>query len=121
MLARALHRLHQTVLLTVLTVALIATGFGHRMPTAEDNALTAVLLAGGTAADFCGDLAPMGKHADANCQACQITAAADLPPAITDLQDLDLVFLAEVTAPRESRAPVHIFDPARPAQAPPVA
>lgn len=121
MLARALHRLHQTVLLTVLTVALIATGFAHRMPTAVDAALTAVILAGGSVDDFCGDMAPMGQHAGADCEACQIVAAADLPPMNDSLQDLDLVFLAQVTAPRESRVPVHNFDPARPAQAPPAA
>lgn len=65
-------------LLAVLTVALVATGWAHRVPEASGEALAFMAATGATAADFCGDVGG-AKHADPLCQACQIVAGADLP------------------------------------------
>ena len=114
------HALHRVALLVALTVALVATGFAHRMPSAEDEALTFALQNGVSLGDFCGDLGK-ATHAGAECQACQITGAADLPPLTGARIDLELAFHTEVIAPREVRAALHPTDLSPPPQGPPVA
>jgi hypothetical protein len=121
MLMTAFSTLHRALLLLALTVALTATGFAHRMPQADDEALAYALANGITLADLCaGDLDGDG-HRDPHCMACQIAGTADLPPATTGFIDLELAFVARVIAPRESRAIARILDPAHTPQAPPVA
>ena len=44
--------LRRLMLLAVLTVALVATGFAHRLPSTDDAALAAYALAGGDIADL---------------------------------------------------------------------
>jgi hypothetical protein len=114
------HRLHRALLLCALTFALIATGFGHRMPAPQDEALAFALANGATLADFCGDSDGDG-HPDQQCLACQMTATPGLPGAAPALIDMELARHAEVIAPRKSRALARVLDPANTPQGPPVA
>ena len=107
--------------MALVTVALVATGFAHRMPSPDNRAMELALANGLTAADLCGDTSPGQPHADPHCLACQIAGAADLPPDLSGLQDLDLVFLATIAAPRESRLVARVLDPANSPQGPPAA
>lgn len=120
MLVRTITHLHRAVLLTVLAVALVATGFAHRMPTPQDDALVFALANGATLDDFCGDQPGTGVK-DPHCLACQIAGTADLPRAQGLLVDLELAFVARVIAPRESRAIARALDPANSPQGPPAA
>ena len=122
MLVRLVHTLHRVALLAALTVALVGTGFAHRIAIPQDDAALAFALANGVSlADICGDDLDGGTHAGTDCQACHITAAADLPPLTGVQVDLELVFHAAVVAPLEIRAALHEADPAHRPQGPPVA
>jgi hypothetical protein len=121
MLVRLVHTLHRVVLLAALTVALVGTGFAHRIAIPQDDALAFALANGVSLADICGDDLEGGTHAGTDCQACQITAAADLPPLTGVQVDLELAFQAAVVAPLEVRAALHEVDPAHRPQGPPVA
>lgn len=118
---RVLHALHRVALLVALTIALVATGFAHRMPDLQDEALAFALQNGASASDFCGEDPFEAAHGRSECQACQITGAADLPPMTGAQIDLELAFHAAVVAPREARALPQPTDPAHPPQGPPVA
>jgi hypothetical protein len=121
MMVRVLLSLHRVALLVALTVALVATGFAHRMPSGQDEAVTYALANGLSLTDLCsGDLDGDGQR-DPHCMACQIAGSADLPPASPGLIDLEVAFVARVIAPRESRAVARVLDPAHTPQAPPVA
>lgn len=121
MMVRAFFSLHRVALLVALTVALVATGFSHRMPSPQDEAVTYALANGLSLADLCaGDLDGDGQR-DPHCMACQIAGSAGLPPSAPGLIDLDFAFVARVIAPRESRAVARVLDPAHTPQAPPVA
>lgn len=113
--------MHRWVLLFVLTVALVATGFGHRVPAPQDEALAFALANGATLADFCADDLDGDGQRDPHCLACQIAGTADLPPVTPTLIDVELAFQAKVIAPRENRAVRHPLDPANTPQGPPVA
>jgi hypothetical protein len=119
MLIRRLHHLHRGLILAALTIALVATGFAHRMPTQQDDALAFVIANGGLS-DICGEV-PGDSHATADCLACQISGTADVPHQAQTLIDLELAFEAAVITPRESRALSRVFDPANRPQGPPVA
>lgn len=119
-MARMLISLHRTLLFAVLTFALVATGFGHRMQADRDEALAFALQNGVSLSDICGDLGK-GAHPGTDCQACQIAGAVDLPPRAGVQIDLELAFHAEVILPREARALARRADPAHRPQGPPVA
>jgi hypothetical protein len=121
MLVKVIISLHRVALVVALTVALVATGFAHRMPTAQDQALDTALASGMTLADLCGGDLDAKGHRAPPCLACHVADSADLPPVTTGLIDLELAFVARVIAPRESRAIARIFDPAHTPRAPPVA
>lgn len=120
MVARAFQVLHRLLLLVAVTVSLTATGFAHRMPDAQDQALALALASGAGLDDLCGD-APDGSPRDTHCLACQIAGSADLPPAAATLIDLELALVASVIAPREARASARVLDPAHSPQGPPSA
>ena len=106
-------------LVALLTLALAATGFGHRMPTAQDAQLEVIAQMGGLA-EICADLNGDGIPDD-DCPVCHLTGGAALPPATPSFIRADLAFVAEVAAPRESRAIRAVLDPARGLRAPPLA
>ncbi|WP_146286887.1 hypothetical protein [Gemmobacter aquaticus] len=108
--------LRQMLLLAVLTVALVATGFAHRAPAMDDVALQAYVRAGG---DLCGDADGDGLPDHGKCPACQIVGSADLPSISTSILDADLIVVATIAAPRESRAVRGVLDPALGMRAPP--
>lgn len=112
--------LHRAVLLAVLTVALAATGFAHRMPSGQDEAVAFAAGTGVSLSDICGD-AGKAALAGAECQACKISGTADLPPLTGARIDLELAFHAEVILTRVERALTHAVDPAHRPQGPPVA
>lgn len=120
-MVRMFQMLHRAVLLVALTVALVATGFAHRMPDLQDEALAFALQNGASAGDFCGEDPFKAAHGGAECQACHIAGTADLPPLTGAQINLELAFHAEVVAPREARALSRPTDPAHPPQGPPVA
>jgi hypothetical protein len=112
---------HRLVLIFALTVALVATGYGHRIPSANDSMIEAFLLSGGSLADLCADTDGDGQPDHGDCPACHIVASPDLPDADLTLHDADLAFVAKVVAPRESRAVRGVLDPALGMRAPPLA
>lgn len=115
-----LHALHRVALLVALTVALAATGFAHRMASIDEEALAFAAQNGISPGDLCGG-SDTTAHPGADCLACQITGAVDLPPLTGARIDLELAFHAEIVAPREIIAFAHETDPAHPPQGPPVA
>jgi hypothetical protein len=116
-----LRRAQGMVFLAILTVALVATAFAHRMPSAQDAAVQDYVAAGGALADLCGNAEGKGDAAHRDCPACSI-ASNVLPVSGTPrVTDADLVFVASVVAPRESRALRHVPDPSRSSQSPPLA
>jgi hypothetical protein len=114
-------QLHRMALLTVLALALVATGFAHRLPNADEQIVAAMAAAGASVADICGDLGQPGRHADSACEACQIVGGAGLPLPTGAVLPAELVLLAAVLAPRESRRAVRVLDLSRTPQAPPLA
>lgn len=121
MLKQVFTRLHRTLILAVLAVALVATGFAHRAPSQTDTALMAVFLAGGSAADICGDATSGSDLGRSDCLACLITAAVDLPAVQGTLGDRDLVLLAQVSTLPGGRVIPWSLDLANTAQGPPTA
>lgn len=121
MLTGAVMRFHRVVIVAVLTLALVATGWGHRAPEVSDQVRAFIAATGATATDFCGEAGQSGRHADPLCQACQIAGGIDLPPPVGALLDLELVVLAAVAAPRESWFVPRTLDTFRVPQGPPVA
>lgn len=121
MLGKAIKNVHRALLLIALTVALVATGFAHRTPAVSDQMLAIALANGATLEDICAEGNPGQRHSGPSCLACQIAASADLPPACGALQKQQLVFLARITAPRESRIIPRVLDPAHAPQGPPTA
>jgi hypothetical protein len=121
MLGRFIISFHRAVLLAVLAAALTATGFAHRMPAPQDDALAFALATGAGLQDICGD-APVGTFTGGTaCVACQIAGAADLPPMQGALVELELAFVSRVIAPREVVALQRVLDPANSPQGPPAA
>lgn len=121
MLCAVLLRAKGMVLLAVLTVALVATGFAHRLPNAEDAAVQAYVAAGGALTDLCGDVSGKGDVAPADCPACHIASNMMPAPGTPSIRDADLIFVATIVAPRESRALRHLSDPSHSSQSPPLA
>ena len=121
MLVKPRFSLHRVALFVALTLALVATGFAHRMPLVQDEAVAYALANGVPLADLCGsDPGEDGFHAPP-CAACQISGSADLVPASGLLIRLELAFHARIIASRESRAVAAVLDPAHTPQGPPVA
>jgi hypothetical protein len=119
---RLLVRLHRAVLVAAIALSLVATGFGHRMPTAADEAALAYVLANGISlSDLCSSDPGKSAHPGTECQACQITGSANLPPMTGVRIDVELAFHAAVIAPLEVRGTLRTLDPAHRPQGPPVA
>ncbi len=119
---RFLVSLHRAALVAAIAIALVATGFAHRMPTAaEDGALAFALQNGISSGDLCGGDPGKSPHPGSECQACQITGAVHLPPLTGVRIDVELAFHAAGIAPLEIRGAARSIDPAHRPQGPPVA
>ena len=119
---RFLVSLHRAVLVAAVALALVATGFAHRMPTAADEEALAFALQNGiTLGDLCGGDLGKSAHPGTDCEACQITCTANLPPVTGVRIDVELAFNAAVIAPLEVRGAARTFDPAHRPQGPPIA
>lgn len=93
-------------------------GFAHRAPSVQAAELEAYAVAGYDVSDICGDLETGGGD---HCPACHLVGGAILPDPVSLLRDADLRLVAEVVAPRESRAAHRVRDPGLGLRAPPAA
>lgn len=120
MSTRLIHGLCRMAAFCLLTLALLATGFAHRAPSAQDKALqSAWAMAGGNWSGICGDAGDDGAPAHVKCPACQLAGSADLPPAPASVQDTVPRLLAVLATPAPE-APVRpVLDPAHGSRAPP--
>lgn len=120
MSTRLIHGLCRMAALCLLTLALLATGFAHRAPSAQDNALqSAWAMAGGNWSGICGDIGGDGAPAHVKCPACQLAGSADLPPAPAESHKAAPRLLVVLVVPAPE-APVHpVLDPAHGSRAPP--
>jgi hypothetical protein len=114
-------RLHRTLLLVALTIALVGTGFAHRVTAADDQVLAFMLATGATAADICDDGTPVDDHRGLSCLACQIAGGADLPPGNSAALPLDLASAARIAVAQQGVPRLHRLDHSHAPQAPPVA
>lgn len=103
----------------VLLLALGAAAFAHRIPSPQNAALDAYVLAGGDIATLCGKTGGGRKTGLTECPVCQMTGAAALPDPVSLAHDADLVVVVAVLASRESRAARPVRDPGRGLRAPP--
>lgn len=86
------------VVLTLLTLALGAAGHAHHVPSPEDNAIQAYLLAGGDLEALC-DGRGHDHVALPGCPVCHLVDAAIVPPPAGTLLDLPRRLLALAEAP----------------------
>ena len=121
MCKRSVHNIHGAFLIALLTLALVATGFAHRIPGTSDTAIEAYVAGGGALSELCSDLGADGKEMHADCPVCHIVGSAMLPDAPQSVAAVNYVYVATVVAPRESRAIRTVLDPARGMRAPPLA
>lgn len=108
-------------LIALLSLALISTAFGHRVPSTSDVVLEVYVLSGASMNDLCGDIDSTSGHAYSDCQACHISGTADLPGEPLSVSAANYVYVATVVAPQESRAVRAVLDPAHALRAPPLA
>lgn len=119
MLVRTVMPRVRMALLAVLTLALVATGWAHRVPEVPDEALAFMAATGATVADFCGE-GGGAKHADPLCQACQIAGGAALPSPAEVMLALDLQVGETGFQPRDRASVARILDHSHAPQGPPV-
>jgi hypothetical protein len=121
-MVRLLISLHRVALVAAIAVALVATGFGHRILTAADEqAIAYAAETGISLSDLCADDLGKAAHPGTDCQACQITGSANLPPLNGVQIDVELAFQSAVVAPLEVRGAARTPDLAHRPQGPPVA
>lgn len=114
--------LRRLAALCLLALALAATGFAHRTPSAQEPALqSAWLMAGGNWSGFCGEPGSDGQRSHVKCPACQLTGAADLPTAPAMAQGGMPRLLAVLAPPAAEAPPRPVLDPAHGSRAPPLA
>ena len=109
------------VLLFTLFASVMASGAGHRMPSADNLALDAFVQAGGTLADICDDSG--GDHGTGltGCLACHIAGFADGPAPDPVPRAAGLIVTSAVAAPQESGALRQVLDFSHAMRAPPLA
>ncbi len=115
-------RQHLTaILLTlVLGVAVLLSGFAHKMPAAQDTALASFVMAGGDLADICND---SGKthQMPGGCDACRLVGAAVLAEPVLCPVAVERVIAATILIPAQTHAARAPRDPALGGRAPPLA
>ncbi|MCU0905427.1 MAG: hypothetical protein MUE83_16395 [Tabrizicola sp.] len=120
MLATIVPRLSRIALFLALTVALVGTGFAHRLSVDDGERLAFILATGATATDVCDDATPGAGHHHAPCLACQIAGGALLPPATGAEQVLALAPSAGIVRAADHAPVPRRLDHSHTAQAPPV-
>ena len=113
--------LSRLLILVAFTLSVLAMGVAHRIPSPDDLAAESFVLAGGDLAEICGDAGTDGTHAGRDCPACQLVGSIDAVPVTVALREADLVLVAKVVAPRESRAVRVVLDLSHGLRAPPLA
>ena len=117
---RLIIGLSRLAALCLLTLALVTTGFAHRAPSEQDNALqSAWAMAGGNWSGICGEATGDGQRTHVKCPACQITVGADLPPAPAGVQKAAPRLLAMLAVPVSATPVRPVLDPAHGSRAPP--
>lgn len=106
-------------LLAVLTVALVATGWGHRAAAPSSDQLAFMAATGASVADLCGEQGPGDRHGDPLCQACQISGGADLPAPLAVLAKLDLSAAPVLLQPATEVFVARVLDLSHAPQGPP--
>ena len=100
---------------------LASSGFAHRVaPIAVDESLTAYLAAGGSLSELCVDTGEDGAAVAQSCDACRLVDSVALPVAASGCADAGRRVLATLGGFDTSAPAPAVFDPARPARAPPV-
>ncbi|SEN09013.1 hypothetical protein SAMN04488103_10389 [Gemmobacter aquatilis] len=115
-----LLRLKGLAILAIVAVALVATGFAHRIPSADDLDRQAYVALVGDLGDLCGDVDGDGRLDHPDCPACQIVGGLVLPGTLAVLRAAELPRGTVRAAPRESRVVRAVLDPARALRAPPL-
>ncbi|MDQ2065241.1 hypothetical protein Q9295_02550 [Xinfangfangia sp. CPCC 101601] len=107
------------MLLALVTLALLATGFAHRAPSQDEAALeTLWVMAGGSDAGLCGaSWDPSKPHM--KCPACQLTGSVDVPPCMGAVQKAELRLLAELTLPPSGAPRPAVLDKGHGSRGPP--
>ncbi|WP_417249478.1 hypothetical protein [Celeribacter sp.] len=121
MFKRVSHNIHRVAVVALLTVALVATAFAHRLSNPSDPVFEAYVIAGGDISDLCGGSGSGGQTTHSDCQACHIIGSVLLPDHLPSRVEADYIFVATVIAPQERRAIRAVLDPARGVRAPPLA
>ena len=98
----------------------MVSGAAHRMQSADSMALDAFVLAGGDLADLCDEPGGNGVGGRSDCPACHVAGTADVPAPALVPRKAELIVLAAVSAPRESRAQRPVRDPGHAMRAPPL-
>ncbi|WP_413874773.1 hypothetical protein [Albidovulum sp.] len=106
-------------LTVVLMVALGAVGLAHRVSGPAAVARDAFVLAGGDLAALCGSAHDDGQALRADCPACHLVKAFDLPRLASPCREAGLRLVAVVIPPREHPGPWRAPDPAHRLRAPP--
>lgn len=116
---RLTHGLIRLAATLLLILALAATGFAHRAPSAQDATVQLAQAMGGLSG-FCGHVPTGDRPGHVKCPACQLTDTVALPPPATLPGSAPRLLAAVATATVQN--PFRpVLDPARASRAPPLA
>lgn len=114
----------RAMLVWMVAVSLLATGFAHRPILNAAQIDQAVYLAemGLTAADLCAEPGnDEGGMVMGDCPACHLSASILLPEPVTSFIDIELRTAAALLVPADTRSFGRTTNPATPVRAPPLA
>ena len=116
--------LFKAVMVWMVAISLLATGFAHRPILNAAQIDQAVYLAewGLTAADLCAETGDEdGGMAMGDCPACHLSASILLPDPVSSFIDIELRTAAAILVPAHTRGFGRTTNPATPVRAPPLA
>jgi hypothetical protein len=117
--------LFRTVMVWMVAISLLASGFAHRpmldMPASSAQAMELAEM-GLTLADICAEPGgDDGSMAMGDCPACHLSASILLADPVASLVDIELRTAAAILVPAETRGFGRTTNPATPVRAPPLA
>lgn len=116
--------LFRAVMVWMVAISLLATGFAHQpLPNAAqiDQAVYLAEL-GLTAADLCAEPGDEdGGMVMGDCPACHLSASILLPEPVVSFIDIELRTAAAILVPADTRGFGRTTNPATPVRAPPLA